>query len=89
MAPDPESPLSQLLEDQRRAKSLRQDSSGPICAAAEMVRESCATTRLILDELESAVGSHLDVLDALLRRRFGNQWWNQLGCEAEAREGVD
>ena len=86
MAQEPRSPLEQLLEGQRREKSLREESLGPIAAAVGVVRKSCATTRLLLDNLESTVGFHLEILDALLRRRFGNHWWEDLTLDTEHGE---
>lgn len=85
---EPRSPLGRLIEDQRRAKSMREEGLGPVAAAAGMVRESCATTRLLLDDLEASVGLHLEILDAVLRRRFGNRWWDQLAVEDEPSEEV-
>ena len=86
MSFDSQSPLERLIEDQRRAKSMRQESLGPVAAAAGMVCESCATTRLLLEDLESAVGFHLDVLDALLRCRLGNRWWEEPAAETGSTE---
>jgi len=78
-----QSAIERWLEEQRREKSQREASLGPIAAAVGMLRESCATTRLLLDELESSVGVHLGFLDAVLRQRFGNRWWEEVRREAE------
>jgi hypothetical protein len=73
-----ESAIDQLLEEQRRAKCSREDSLGPIVAAVAMLRESCSTLRLVLDELETTVGFHLELLDHVLVTRHGSRWWEHL-----------
>lgn len=82
-APDPL--LEQTLMEQRRQASVREESLGPLMAAAGTVRESCTTARLLLDELETSVGFHLEILDALLRAQLGNRWWQELR-DAQARK---
>jgi hypothetical protein len=71
------SPLEQFLEEQRRAQSQREESFGPLAAAVGMLRESCATTRLLLDELESSLVSSR-CSTPWLHRRHGNRWWEDL-----------
>jgi signal transduction histidine kinase len=77
------SPLEQFLEELQREKSLRTETLGPIAAAVGVVRESCATMRLVLNELESSTAFHLELLDALLRQRFGSRWWDEVTQDAE------
>lgn len=77
--PEQQDPIiEQLLTEQRHDNALREASLGPIAAAAAMVRESCDTTCILLNDLETSVAFHLEILDALLRRRFGNSWWDEL-----------
>jgi hypothetical protein len=55
-------------------------------AAVAMMRESCTTIRIVLDEMESCLGHHLEVLDALQRQRSGNRWWDELTAETASTE---
>lgn len=76
-----------LLEEQRREAALRRESLGPIVEAVGMLRVCCETVRLLLDEIESAVGVHLELLDAVMRTRFGSRWWDHLDDEQEVDRG--
>jgi hypothetical protein len=77
MCEPPQSAIERLLEEQRREKYLREESLGPIVAAVGMLRESSATVRLLLDDMESSVGVHLELLDAVMRARDGSRWWEE------------
>jgi hypothetical protein len=74
----PKSPIEQVLGERHREKRLREESLGPIVAAVGLLRESCATVRLVLDDMETSLTHHLELLDALLRDRAGSRWWEQL-----------
>ena len=78
--------IRRLLEAQRSDAALRGESLGPIIEAAGTLRASCETVRLLLDEMESTVGVHLELLDAVLRTHQRNRWWEQLEGE---RHGDD
>ena len=71
-------PIAQLLEDQRREAALRRESLEPIVEAVGHLRACCETIRLLLDEMETGVGVHLELLDAVLRTQHGSRWWDQL-----------
>jgi hypothetical protein len=87
--PEPREPaIDRLLEEHRREMCLREERLGPIVAAVGMLRESCATTRLLLDEIELSAGVHLELLDAVLSDRFGGRWWEDLAKTAEHDEEV-
>jgi hypothetical protein len=78
-----ESAIDRLLDEQRHAASIREASLGPIVAAVAMIRESCATQRLVLDELETAVVTHLELLNHVLVARDGSRWWDHLTDDPE------
>jgi hypothetical protein len=85
MFPQSNTPLAQLLEQQRSETALRHEGLGPIVEAVGMLRACCETVRLLLDELEVSVGVHLELLDAVIRSRDGSRWWEEL-TEDAARE---
>jgi hypothetical protein len=84
MSPQPDTPLTQLLEQQRAEAALRRDTLGPIVEAVGMLHACCDTIRLLLDEMESSVGVHLELLDAVLRCQEGSRWWERRRCEIDA-----
>ena len=63
---------------------MRYESLGPLFEAAGYVCACCEMVRLLLDELES-VPVHLELLDAVLRTRHGNRWWEHL--QDDGQEG--
>jgi hypothetical protein len=67
--------LAELLEGHRSQAAVRRESLGPLIEAATMLRACCETVRVLLDEMESAVGVHLELLDAVMRSHCGNRWW--------------
>jgi hypothetical protein len=71
-------PLETLLRTQRRAASARHDDLGPLVAAAGLIRTYAATTRELLDLLETDVAFHLEILNHLLIATHGSQWWQEL-----------
>ena len=73
--------LTPLLEVHRSQSALRRESLGPVIEAAGMLRDCCETIRLLLDELDTSVALHLELLDAVLRTHCGNRWWEQLEGE--------
>jgi hypothetical protein len=79
-------PLEKMLEERRVEAALRSDSLGPIIEAVGMLRACCETIRVALDELESRVGVHLELLDSVLVNRDGSRWWEQLHAEPEEGE---
>lgn len=46
-----------------------------------MLRACCEAIRLLLDELDTSVALHLELLDAVLRTHHGNRWWEELEGE--------
>lgn len=58
--------------------ALRRESLGPVVEAVGLLRACCETIRLLLEEMESTVGVHLELLDAVLRAHDGSRWWEQL-----------
>lgn len=75
--------IEQLLEHHRAEHREREQSVGPMAAAVEALRESCATSHLLLEEMELSVGFHLELLDVALRNRFGNRWWEDLSPKTD------
>jgi hypothetical protein len=73
--------LTSLPEAHRSQRALRRESLGPVVETAGMLRDCCKTIRLLLDELYTRVAVHLELLDAVLRGRYGNRWWEQLEGE--------
>jgi hypothetical protein len=71
----------QLLEGYRSQAALHRESLGPLIEAAAMLRVCCETVRVLVDEMKSAVGVHLELLDAVPRTRYGNRWWEPLEGE--------
>jgi hypothetical protein len=71
-------PLEQILDEQRADAALRRESLGPIREAVGMLRAYCDTIRPLLDEMETSVGVHLELLDAVIRAREGSRWWDEL-----------
>jgi hypothetical protein len=75
-------PLAKLLEHQRSDAAQRRASLGPIVEAVGMLRACGETIRLLLDEMESSVGVHLELLDAVIRSHAGSRWWEGLSEDA-------
>jgi hypothetical protein len=86
MHPAHDTPLARLLEEQRLEAAQRRASLGPIVEAVGMLRACCETVRLLLDEMESSVGVHLELLDAVIRSRDGSRWWEQLTEETPGED---
>ena len=78
---------SRLLEEQRRAAALRRESLGPIVEAVGHLRACCDAVRALLDEMESTVGVHLELLDHVLVAREGSRWWEHLRDRPEVDDG--
>jgi hypothetical protein len=78
MYPEYDTPLARLLEEQRLEATQRRASLGPLVEAVGMLRATCETIRLLLAEMESNVGVHLELLDAVMCARGGSRWWKQL-----------
>lgn len=78
--------LLELLEAQRADAGLRGESQGPIVEAVRLLRASTDVIRSLLQELDSGVGLHLELLDVVLRDQRGNQWWEALVDEAKEQQ---
>lgn len=79
--------LAELLEAQRTDAGQRPQSLGPIVEAVGLLRASAEVIRTLLDELDSRVGVHLELLDMALRHQLGNRWWECLHKREEGRHG--
>ncbi len=73
-----ESRLTELIEEQRLDARRFGVSLGPLIEAAAVIRTTCQTLRVLLDEMEVTVGVHLELLDSLLRSRDGSRWWQHI-----------
>jgi hypothetical protein len=76
-----DSRIAEVLEAQRLDGALRRESLGPVFEAAGMIRACTATIRVLLDELDTNVALHLELLDTVLRTDQGNRWWEALEGE--------
>jgi hypothetical protein len=76
-----ESTVTTLLEAQRAEATLRRESLGPIVEAIGVLRACSETIRLLLDEIDSSVGVHPELLDAVFVSRHGSRWWEQLDLD--------
>ena len=76
---------TEVLEELRADAASRRESLGSLVDAAGHLRACCDTIELLLQEINSAVGVHLELLDAVLRTRSGNRWWDELAGEGEER----
>lgn len=77
MYPENDTPPARLLEEQRFEATQRRASLGPLVEAVGVLRATCETIRLLLAEMESSVGVHLELLDAVIRSRDGSRWWEE------------
>jgi hypothetical protein len=70
--------LTQLMEKHRAEAALRRESLGPIVEAVGQLHACCRTIRLLLDEMESTLGVHLELLDHVLVAHDGSRWWKRV-----------
>ena len=70
--------LEELLKAQRREASVRHDGLGPLPAAVGLIRAYTSCTRELLDLLDTEVAFHLEILNQLLVKTYGNEWWLKL-----------
>jgi hypothetical protein len=80
--------LQAVLGQQRKEAALRRESLGPLVEATAMLRATTAAVRCLLDELETQVGVHLELLNIIMQTQYGNQWWEQLREGHEVEGGL-